>query len=410
MMQIPNSPTAPPATEILPQNRCPFDPDPRYDELRVSKPVGRVSTPAGLDVWLVSGYDDARTVLGDNKSFSNIDASSSHLMGDPEALGGTPPPGVLLRYDGDEHAKLRLRLAREFMVKRIARMEPFIRQLVAEHIDRLAQKEGPVDLYREFGLPVPAIVISELLGVPEGDRETFEKATTAQVDLSLSLQERQAAAAEGAGFFAGLVASKFEQPGDDLISRLIQEPAGRPMDFAELTGLSLLLLAAGHDTTANMITLGTYALLQNPDQAEKMTADPAVMETGVDELIRYLSIVQNGILRKATVDVTINNQLIRAGEHVAVVLESANRDRRFLGDADTLDLTRSSAHVGFGYGPHQCLGQHLARLELRIALPELFRRVKGLRVATDAKDIRFKNDMVVYGIRELMIDWDEVVA
>lgn len=402
--------TMPPPVGTLPQNRCPFDPDPKYAELRASEPVSRVSTPAGLDVWLVSGYEDARTVLGDNINFSSVDASSSHLMGDPEALGGTPPPGVLLRYDGDEHARLRLRLAREFMIKRIARLEPFIRELVTEHIDRLAHKQGPVDLYREFGLPVPALVISELLGVPEADRETFEKATSAQVDLSLSLEERQAAGAASAGFFAGLVAAKYEQPGDDLISRLIQEPAGRPMDFAELTGLSMLLLAAGHDTTANMITLGTHALLQNPDQAEKMVNDPSIMDTGVDELIRFLSIVHNGVLRKAIADVAINGQLIRAGEHVAVVLESANRDPRYLDGPDTLDLQRSSAHVGFGYGPHQCLGQHLARLELRIALPELFRRLKGLRVVTPPEEIRFKNDMVVYGIHELMIDWDEVVA
>lgn len=409
-MQPTSTETVRPPRRALPQNRCPFDPDPQYAELRASRTVTRVSTPAGLDVWLVSGYDDARKVLGDSINFSSIDASSSHLMGDPEALGGTPPPGVLLRYDGDEHAKLRLRLAREFMIKRVARLEPFIRQLVTEHIDRLSQKQGPVDLYREFGLPVPALVISELLGVPEHDRETFEKATAAQVDLNLSLEERQAAGAESAGFFAGLVAAKYENPGDDLISKLIQEPAGRPMDFEELTGLSMLLLAAGHDTTANMITLATYALLQNPAQAQKMVDDPAVMDTGVDELIRYLSIVHNGVLRKATEDVTINNQLIRAGEHVAVILESANRDPRYLEAADTLDLTRSTAHVGFGYGPHQCLGQHLARLELRIALPELFRRVKGLRVVTETEDIRFKNDMVVYGIHELMIDWDEVVA
>jgi cytochrome P450 len=394
----------------LPQNRCPFGPDPKYADLRVSDPVTRVSTPAGLDVWLVSGYDDARQVLGDNKNFSSVDASSSHLMGDPEALGGTPPPGVLLRYDGDEHTRLRLRLAREFMVKRVARLEPFIRQLVAEHIDRLAEKQGPVDLYREFGLPIPALVISEILGVAEGDREEFEKATAAQVDLSLSLEARQKAAADSVGFFTRLVASKYEQPGDDLLSRLIQEPTDHPLDFEELMGLSLLLLAAGHDTTANMITLGTYALLQNPREAEKIVADPSIMDTAVDELIRYLSIVHNGVLRKALADVTVNSQLIRAGEHVAVVLESANRDPRFLDDADRLDLARSTAHVGFGYGPHQCLGQHLARLELRLALPELLRRVKGLRVVTEAGDIPFKNDMLVYGIHELMIDWDEVVA
>lgn len=396
--------------EALPQNRCPFDPDPRYSDLRGSHPVMRVSTPAGLDVWLVSGYNDARDVLSNAAVFSSVDASSSHLMGDPQALGCTPPPGVILRYDGEEHARLRLRLAREFMIKRVAKLEPFIAELVSAHIDRLATKKGPVDLYREFGLPIPALVISEILGVPEEDRDEFERATAAQVDLSLPLQERQRAAQESAGFFARLVASKFETPGDDLLSRLISEPMDRDISFEELTGIAILLLAAGHDTTANMITLGTYALLKNPEQAERIVSDPSVMDTAIDELIRYLSIVHNGVLRRAVSDVTVGGQLIRAGEHVAVVLESANRDHRFLNDADILDLSRSSAHVGFGFGPHQCLGQHLARLELRLALPELLRRVKGLRVAVEEDDIPFKNDMLVYGIRELLVEWDEVVA
>jgi cytochrome P450 len=181
------------------------------------------------------------------------------------------------------------------------------------------------------------------------------------------------------------------------------------MDAQELQGLALLLLAAGHDTTANMITLSTYTLLKNPEQAAKLQT-PAVLDTGIDELIRYLSIIHNGVLRKAVKDVTIAGQKIGAGDHVAVVLESANRDPRFLDDADRLDLDRHSAHVGFGYGPHQCLGQHLARLELRIALPELFRRLRGLRVVTPDEEIPFKNDMLVYGIKKLMIDWDEVIA
>lgn len=300
----------------------------------------------------------------------------------------------MLRHDGDSHSRLRLRLACEFIVKRVAKLEPFIRQLVSEHIDRLAEQTGPVDLYRAFGLTVPALVISEILGVPEENRDEFERATTSQVDLSLSLEERQAAAIESAGFFVRLVQSRIENPGDDLISRLILEPTERPMDAAELQGVALLLLAAGHDTTANMITLGTYALLKHPEQAAKLQ-DAAFRETGVDELIRYLTVVHNGVLRKATRDTVIGGKSIRAGEHVAVVLESANRDREFLGDGDDLDLDRKSAHLGFGYGPHQCLGQHLARLELRIALPELFRRVRGLRVAVPDVDISFKNDMVV---------------
>jgi cytochrome P450 len=386
----------------LPTDRCPFDPDPRYQSLRDEEPVSRVSTPAGFDIWIVTRYEDALRVLGDTTSFSNVDASSSHLMGDKDQLGATPPPGILLRHDGDSHSRLRLRLAREFMVKRVAKLEPYIRGLVADQIDRLASRHGPVDLYREFALPVPALVISELLGVPESDRAEFEHATAAQVDLRLSLEERQAAAIESAGFFARLVASKFENPGDDLLSRLILEPT-------ELQGIAILLLAAGHDTTANMITLGTYALLQHPDQAAKL-ADPKVLDTAIDELIRYLSIVHNGVLRKAVMDVTIGDVTVRAGEYVAVVLESANRDPAFLPDADALDLERRTAHVGFGYGPHQCLGQHLARLELRIALPELLRRVRGLRVVTPEAQIPFKNDMVVYGIRELLVEWDEVVA
>ncbi|WP_286132921.1 cytochrome P450 [Arthrobacter sp. OY3WO11] len=368
-----------------------------------------MSTPAGFDVWLVTRYEDARAVLGDAETFSSVDASSSHLMGDKDNLGAPPPPGVMLRHDGDSHSRLRLRLAREFMVKRVAKLEPFIRRLVCDHIDRLAEREGPVDLYRAFSLPVPALVISEILGVPEEDRDEFERATASQVDLSLSLEERQAAAIESAGFFVRLVQSKIENPGDDLISRLILEHTELPLDAAELQGIALLLLAAGHDTTANMITLSTYALLQHPEQAAKLQ-DAAFQETGVDELIRYLTIVHNGVLRKAVRDTTIGGRIIRAGEHVAVVLESANRDAHFLGDADQLDLDRKSAHLGFGYGPHQCLGQHLARLELRIALPELFRRLRGLRVAVPDEDIAFKNDMVVYGIKELMIDWDEVVA
>lgn len=395
--------------EPLPDQRCPFDPDPRYNSLRTSSPVHRVSTPAGFDVWLVSGYEDARTVLGDAEAFSNVDASSSHLMGDKDNLGSPPPPGVMLRHDGDSHARLRLRLAREFMVKRVAKLEPFIRDVVKSHIDRMASQKGPVDLYREFALPVTALIIGEILGVPEEQRPEFEKATAAQVDLSLSLEERQAAALQSAGFFVALVQAKLQSPGDDLLSRLILQPTERPMDAAELQGLALLLLAAGHDTTANMITLGTYALLQNPEQMAKLQ-DLTVMETGVDELIRYLTIVHNGVLRKALVDTEIAGQRILAGEHVAVVLESANRDPRFLSDADKLDLDRHSAHLGFGYGPHQCLGQHLARLELRVALPELFRRFKGLKVATPESEISFKNDMVVYGIKKLMIDWEEVIS
>ena len=392
--------------EPLPQARCPFDPDARFEELRDEHPVTRVSTPAGLDVWLVSRYEDARTVLLDGESFSNIDSSSSHLIGDVAELGQPAPAGILLRLDGPAHSSLRLRLAREFSPKTIAKLEPFIQEVLDAHLDTIAAQEGPIDLYRQFALPIPSLVISEIIGVPEADRDGFSELTARLIDFGLSAKDRDVAGQEIQGFLARLVQSKYEAPGDDLLSRLIQDPRQHPFTFEELVGLSLLLLTAGHDTTANMIALGTLRLLQEPELAARIRDDESVLGTAIDELIRYLNIVHFGVLRLAVRDVEVGGRLVKAGEHVAVALESANRDPRFLDEPDRLDLDRSSAHVGFGYGVHQCLGQHLARLELRLVLPALLRRLPGLRTVKPLDEIPYKNEMVVYGVKELLVTWD----
>ncbi|WP_432542029.1 cytochrome P450 [Kineococcus sp. SYSU DK002] len=396
--------TAP--VEDLPRERCPFDPDPRFEQLRDERPVTRVSTPSGLDVWLVSRYEDARAVLADGDSFSNGDSSSSHLIGDPAGLGGPAQSGVLLRLDGEAHSSLRLRLAREFTPKAIARLEPFVQRLVDEHLQRLRATQGPVDLYRAFALPIPSLVISEMLGVPEAERESFSGITARLIDFSVPAEERDAAAGELFAFLGRLVQSKFDAPGDDLLGRLITDPRNHPVDFEELVGLSILLLTAGHDTTANMITLGTLRLLQEPELAARVRDEDAVLGTGIDELVRYLTIVHLGVLRRAVRNVEVGGELVHAGEYVAVALESANRDPRSIEDPDRLDLDRRSAHVGFGYGVHQCLGQHLARLELRLTLPALLRGLPGLRTVQSLENIPYKNEMVVYGVKELLVTWD----
>ncbi|ABS03999.1 cytochrome P450 [Kineococcus radiotolerans] len=390
----------------LPRDRCPFDPDPAYVRLRVEEPVTRVNTPAGLDVWLVSRYEDARTVLLDGESFSNIDSSSSHLIGQVEQLQQPPPPGILLRLDGEAHSSLRLRLAREFSPKAMARLEPYVQALVEEHLQRLIAAGTPFDLYRDFALTIPSLVIGELLGVPVQDRDVFASTTSRMVDISLTAQEREAASQEMNGFLVQLVQAKFADPADDLLSRLITDPRKHPVTFEELVGLSLLLLTAGHDTTANMIALGTLRLLQEPALAERVRDDCEVLQTGIDELVRYLTIVHYGVLRLAVRDVQVGDVMVPAGDYVAVSLESANRDEALTLDPDRLDLERTSAHVGFGYGVHQCLGQHLARLELRLALPALLRQLPGLRTVEALPDIPFKNDMIVYGVKKLNVTWD----
>ncbi|MQS17025.1 cytochrome P450 [Streptomyces kaniharaensis] len=394
----------------LPRERgCPFDPAPGYAHLRESAPITRIAFPSGGSGWLVTRYEDVRALLADPRFSSRLSAAAPHVRTAVAALP-EPLPGALLRLDEPEHARYRRPVMRAFTVKRVQQLRPRIQQIVDERLDAMERAGGPVDLVAELALPVTSLVICELLGVSYDDRETFHGLAGRLLAIESSPEEGQQARAELASFIAALVAAKREKPDDDLLSTLIAEADAdpdSPLTDIALTVLGSLLLIAGHETTANMIALGTLTLLEHPDQLAALREDPALADRTVEELLRHLTIIQFGLVRMATEDLTLGGRSIRAGEYVVASLPSANRDPGLgIEDPDRLDITRTpAAHVAFGYGPHQCLGQQLARAELQITLTSLFSRFPGLRLAAPAESLPFRDDMLIYGLHQLPVTW-----
>jgi cytochrome P450 len=288
-------------------------------------------------------------------------------------------------------------------------MRPYIQGLVDDHLDALLARTGPVDLVADFALPIPSLVICELLGVDYADRDRFQEQTAVLIGTNSDPAALEQANLEVVGFMTQLVLTKLAAPGDDLLGRLIvrARESGQELSVEELVTLGITLLIAGHETTANMIGLSTLALLRQPDQLAALRADPGLAGTAVDEMLRYLSIVQFGVLRQATGDLTIGDETIRAGEWLVAALSAGNRDESVFPDPDRIDLRReATAHLAFGYGIHQCLGQQLARVELQEVFARLHQRIPTLRLAVPFEEIEFKNDALVYGVRALPVTWD----
>jgi cytochrome P450 len=293
-------------------------------------------------------------------------------------------------------------------VKRVEAMRPATQRIVDERIDELLAGPKPTDLVQAFSLPVPSLVISELLGVPYGEHEFFQSNSKVIINRNSTPVERGAAIGNLAGYLDGLITEKTARPQDDLLSALVERITAGELTRREAVEMGVLMLFAGHETTANMIALGTLALLEHPEQLEHLRTaeDPAAVARAVDELLRWLTITHGGLRRVALEDVEIAGQVIRAGEAVIVVNETANRDPSVFSDPDQLDLTRDARHhVTFGYGIHQCLGQSLARMELQVAYPTLLRRVPALALATGIDQIPFKHDGFIFGVYELPVTW-----
>ncbi|MFD6338564.1 cytochrome P450 [Streptomyces sp. NPDC060131] len=401
-----NVPTAKPFATTR-ASGCPFDPPPEYGALRAEEPVSRASCPVGTDAWVVSRYEDVRAALSDPRLSSRA-APSTHIV--PNADLHRPiAPGSLLHMDGPDHTRLRRMLTSEFTVKKMRALRPFVQRLVDEHIDAMLAGPRPADLYRDFALPIPSLVICELLGVPPEDRDRFQEQTTVLIRVGSAQEEVERAAAEIEEFIGRLITAKRTAPRDDLLSRLIQrgQDSGRPFSQEELVTLGVTLLIAGHETTANMIALSALALFRHPGQLAALRADPALVTPAIEELLRYLTILQFGLLRYATEDIRIADATVRAGDWLVAALSSGNRDDRAFPGADRLDLTREAGgHLAFGYGAHQCLGQQLARVELEVVFTTLFQRIPTLRPAVPLEEIRFKDDALVYGVRALPVTWD----
>ena len=386
---------------------CPYAPPDAYAELRREEPVRRVRMPGGGTAWLVSRHEDVRAVLGDprmssdrrNPGFPRIFPDQSRL------IFSTKPSMISL--DGQEHAEARRAVLGEFTVRRINALRPRVQEIVDEAIDGMLDSGGPVDLVRSLSLPVPSLVICELLGVPYSDHEFFQTRSSRFISRATPLAEREKAVFELRDYLTELVAGKVRAPGDDLLGRQVAKQAAEgEVDEESLISLAFLLLVAGHETTANMISLGTLALLDNPALREEITADPARTPGAVEELLRFFSIVDSATSRTATADVEIGGVVIKEGEGVVALGYSANHDPEVFDEPGALDFARTARqHVAFGFGAHQCLGQNLARVELQIVFDALFRRIPDLRLAVEPGDIPFKEESAIYGIHELMVTW-----
>ncbi|WP_261567492.1 cytochrome P450 [Frankia gtarii] len=392
----------------LHMRRAQFDPIDELGEVRDNAGVCPVVTPFGVSAHLVSRYDDVREVLSDSARFSTADR---HALTPPDAAGMTEQEyararvGNLLTYDPPEHTRLRRMLTPEFTVRRMRALRPRIVEIVEAALDDVERAGRPADLVSTFALPVPSLVICELLGVPYADRADFQRRTVDQLDASHPPERRLALQQASRAYMATLVERARREPGEDILGMLVREH-GDDVSAEELVGIASLLLLAGHETTANMLGLGTLALLRHPDQLARVRDDPASVEPAVEELLRWLSIVHAGIPRTATTEVTIAGSTIAAGEHVVLALPGANRDPALVDDPDRLDITREpTGHVAFGHGLHHCLGAPLARLELRIAYPALLRRFPGLALAVPYEQIAFRPYSVIHGLQALPVTW-----
>ncbi|MFE0592931.1 cytochrome P450 [Micromonospora echinospora] len=382
---------------------CPFDPPAELVDARRHGPISRYTFPGGRPGWLITGYDLVRSVLADPR-FSSRKELMRHPTIDYGDFEVPPaPPGEFLLMDEPRHSRYRKPLMGRFTVRRMRLLTERVEQITVDHLDAMAAAGPPTDLVTAFARPIPAIVICELLGVPYQDRGAFQDQVDSFVNGETSDEDLFAAYTATQDYLAELVVAKRANPTDDVLSDLTDSD----LTDEELKGMALILLAAGLDTTANMLALGTFALLRNPEQLAALRADPGLADGAVEELLRYLSVAKT-FMRTALEDVEVGGQTIRAGQSVILSYHTANRDPERFADPHVLDLRRQDAgHLAFGHGIHQCLGQQLARVELRVAFPALVDRFPTLRLAVPPDEVDLRPETAdIYGVKSLPVTWD----
>jgi cytochrome P450 len=316
-------------------------------------------------------------------------------------------PRSVFTADGAEHIRYRRILSPALTMKRVQAISPAAQRITDEHIDAILAGPQPVDLVGTLALPIPSLVVSELLGVPYQDHAFFQAQATLGVDRYATADDTVKGATELSRYLARLLEAKMAEPADDMVSDLGARVRNGELSVREATQLGTGMLIAGHETTANMLGLGILALLLEPEKAELFRGgDDAAIADAVEELLRYLSIIHTGQRRVATEDIEIAGETIRAGEGIIIDLAPANWDPSVFAEPDVLDLFRPARqHMAFGFGPHQCVGQQLARAEMVIVLRTLFRRIPTLKPAVGIDEIPFKHDRLAYGVYALPVSW-----
>ncbi|MET8762272.1 cytochrome P450 [Lentzea sp. NPDC004782] len=389
---------------VLHERDHPLQPPVGFAEAVTGGPV-KMRWPNGVEAWMVSSYAGARQVLSDPRFSTRKGGHPEMRTDEGEAVIDPDQPGNINGIDGEAHLRLRRPLSRGFMVKRMNELRPRIQQIVDEHLDVMEAKGAPADLVSSLCLPLPSLVIAELLGVPPEHQELFQATARAMFGKNGSKDEYIAHATKLGEVLAPIVeAKKAAGTTDDLIGLMANDT-----DFSmdELIFLCIGLLAAGHETTSNFLGLFTLHLFERPDQLAILQRDPSRADVMVEELMRYTvgQLGGAGLTRRATGDVEVDGVLIKAGEWVSVSLH-ANLDEALCPRAGELDLERDAvSHLGFGFGPHQCLGANLARAELQIGLRSLFERFPALRPAVPVREMSYRTDMITYGAAEIPVVW-----
>ncbi|MCI3935365.1 cytochrome P450 [Streptomyces sp. AN091965] len=399
----------------FPQDRtCPYHPPAGYRPLSEQGPLSRITLYDDTEAWVVTGHAEAQALLTDARLSANRQNPAFPSIA-PRFELSRRVRTALLGVDDPEHNRQRRMLIPPFGVKRVAAMRPRIEHLVDQLLDTMLEQGPPVDLVSAFALPVPSMVICELLGVPYDDHDFFEEASR-RLLRGKTADEAEEARLDLMDYLVGLVDRKSRAAGgrpadaaaptEGLLDDLVRERLHTDeVDRDELARIALILLVAGHETTANMISLGTFTLLEHPAQLDALRAEPELIRDAVEELLRFLSIA-DALQRVATADIEVAGQTIRAGEGVFLAASAINRDAAVYPEPDDLDVRRSARHhLAFGFGIHQCLGQNLARLELEIAFTSLLARVPDLRLAVPPDEVPIKPGDTIQGLIELPVSW-----
>lgn len=402
-------------SQIVPQplpltRKRPLAPPEELEWMRKEAPVCPIALPDGKVGWLLTRFEDVvgammNPAVSAQRKFQTTVTSVTLT---PEEYAASRFGVTFIGMDPPEHTRYRRLLTGQFTVKRLKRLSPRIEQIVDERLDAIESAGPPADLVRDFAQPVPSLVICELLGMPYEKSKAFVERTAVIMRLERSKEELLTAMTEMSNDMAEVIEDKRRNPDDRLFSYLLscKLDDGRPLTDEELIALGNLMMIAGYETTANMIGMGALALMTYRDQWEILRERPELAERAVEEMLRFMTVGPYCLPRTAKEDLEIAGQKIKAGDPILLSTESANRDPAQFDSPEVMDVTRTpKRHVGFAYGVHQCLGQELARMEMRIAFAKLVQRLPELRLTIPADDVRMRSDMQIYGPHELPVTW-----
>ncbi len=384
------------------------DPHGFYALLREEGPVHEAVLPLGTKVWLVTRYPEARAALNDPRLSKDADRSTA-LLGNqgsgPQTASEQDMVRHMLNSDPPDHTRLRKLVTKTFTARRIEGLRPRVREISETLIERMADKaaNGALDLIDDYAFPLPITVICELLGVPDDARDDFRRWSNTLIG-SGPRDEAEVAAQATARYLTELIETKRAEPADDMLSALIRaSDDDDQLSSGEVLAMVFLLMVAGHETTVNLISNGTLALLRNPEQLAALRADRTLLPSAIEEFLRFDGPLNLATFRFTTEPIELGGVTIPKDEFVMVSLLAANRDPNQYQEPDRLDLSRDPSHVAFGHGIHFCLGAPLARMEAEIAFTGLLDCFESIELAVPVEDLAYRHSSLMHGLTRLPV-------